>query len=39
MSTYTVINPATATPVKDIELADLATADATIQKANKAFES
>ncbi len=27
MSTYTVINPATATPVKDIELADLATAD------------
>ena len=39
MSTYTVINPATATPVKDIELADLALTDATISKAQKAFET
>ena len=39
MSTYTVINPATALPVKDIELADIALTDATIAKAQKAFES
>jgi acyl-CoA reductase-like NAD-dependent aldehyde dehydrogenase len=39
MSTYTVINPATATAVKEIDMADIAITDATIQKANKAFES
>src|ERR1035437_2562694 len=39
MNTYTVINPATATAVKEIAMADVATTDATIQKANKAFES
>jgi acyl-CoA reductase-like NAD-dependent aldehyde dehydrogenase len=39
MSIYTVINPATATPVRDVEMADLAIADAVIAKANKAFES
>ena len=39
MSIYTVINPATATPIKDIELADVAQTDAIIAKAQKAFES
>ena len=39
MSTYTVINPATATAVKDVALADLASTDAIIAKANKAFET
>lgn len=39
MSTYTVINPATALPVKDISMADLAQTDAAIAKAHKAFET
>ena len=39
MSTYTVINPATALPVKDISMADLAQTDAVIAKAHKAFEA
>jgi len=39
MSTYTVINPATALPVKDISMADLAQTDAVIAKAHKAFET
>ena len=39
MSTYTVINPATASSVKSVEMADLAITDAVITKANKAFES
>lgn len=39
MSTFTVINPTTATPVKEITLADLTQTDAIIDKAAKAFES
>ena len=39
MSTYTVINPTTAMPVKEIELADLITTDAVIAKAEKAFQT
>ena len=39
MSTYTGINPATALPVKDISMADLAQTDAVIAKAHKAFET
>ena len=39
MSSYTVINPTTATPVKEIELADLITTDAVIAKAEKAFQT
>ena len=39
MNTYTVINPATATAVKDVAMADIPITDAIIQKANKAFES
>ena len=39
MSTYTVINPATTLPVKDISMADLAQTDAVIAKAHKAFET
>jgi len=39
MSTYTVINPATALPVKDISMADLAQTDVVIAKAHKAFET
>jgi acyl-CoA reductase-like NAD-dependent aldehyde dehydrogenase len=39
MSTYTVINPATALPVKDISMANLAQTDAVIAKAHKAFET
>ena len=39
MSTYTVINPATASAVKSVEMADLAITDAVISMANKAFES
>ena len=39
MSTYTVINPATASPVKDISMADLTQTDAVIAKAHKAFET
>jgi len=38
-STYEVINPATESIVKAVELADLAATDAVIVKANKAFES
>jgi acyl-CoA reductase-like NAD-dependent aldehyde dehydrogenase len=38
-STYEVINPATESIVKAVELADLAATDAVIDKANKAFES
>ena len=39
MSSYTVINPTTATPVKEIELADLITTDVVIAKAEKAFQT
>ena len=39
MSTFTVINPTTASPVKEITLADLTQTDAVIDKAAKAFES
>ena len=39
MSTFTVINPATAAPVKDIALAGIEETDAIISKAAKAFES
>ena len=39
MSTFTVINPTTAAPVKDVVLADLAATDAVINRAAKAFES
>jgi acyl-CoA reductase-like NAD-dependent aldehyde dehydrogenase len=39
MGSYTVINPTTATPVKEIELADLITTDAVIAKAEKAFQT
>ena len=39
MSSFTVINPTTATAVKEIDLADLAQTDQTILKAAKAFES
>jgi acyl-CoA reductase-like NAD-dependent aldehyde dehydrogenase len=39
MSTFTVINPTTAKPVKEIELADLATTDLVIAKADKAFHT
>ncbi|MEN9735344.1 MAG: hypothetical protein RL129_54 [Actinomycetota bacterium] len=39
MSTFTVINPATAQAVKDISLADITATDAVINKAAKAFES
>jgi acyl-CoA reductase-like NAD-dependent aldehyde dehydrogenase len=39
MSTFTVINPTTAAPVIDIELADLAKTDQVIAKAQKAFET
>lgn len=39
MSTYSVINPATALPVRSVEMADLASADATISRASQAFES
>ena len=39
MSSYTVINPTTALPVKEIELADLIKTDAAIAKAQKAFET
>lgn len=39
MSSYTVINPTTAMPVKEIELADLITTDAVIAKAEKAFQT
>jgi len=38
-STYEVINPATESIVKAVELADLAATDKVIEKANKAFES
>jgi acyl-CoA reductase-like NAD-dependent aldehyde dehydrogenase len=37
--TYTVINPATAQPVVDVPLADLAQADAAIERAHEAFAS
>ena len=39
MSTFTVINPTTAAPVKDIALAGIAETDAIISKAARAFES
>ena len=39
MSTFTVINPTTAAPVKDIALADIEETDAIISKAARAFES
>ena len=38
-TTFTVINPVTAQPVKDIALADVATTDALILKAAQAFET
>ena len=37
MSTYTVINPATASPVTDVPLADVAATDAAIERAHEAF--
>ena len=37
MSIYTVINPATASPVQDIAMADLASTDEAIARADKAF--
>ena len=37
--TYTVVNPATATPVTDVPLADLARTDAAIERAHEAFLS
>ena len=37
MNTFTIINPATAAPVKDISLVDLAGTDEIIDKAEKAF--
>ena len=37
--TYTVVNPATAQPVTDVELADEARADAVIERAHEAFAS
>ena len=36
-STFTVVNPATATPVTDVPLADLADTDAAIERAHAAF--
>ena len=39
MSTFTVINPTTAAPVKDISLAGIEETDAIISKAARAFES
>jgi betaine-aldehyde dehydrogenase len=39
MSTYTVINPATAHAVQEVALADTETTDATIAKAQRAFET
>ena len=39
MSTFTVINPTTAAPVKDIALAGIEETDAIISKAARAFES
>ena len=37
MSTYTVVNPATAEPVTDVELMSLEQTDVAIDQANKAF--
>ena len=37
MSTYTVVDPATATTVTEVEMADLATTDAAIERAHDAF--
>jgi acyl-CoA reductase-like NAD-dependent aldehyde dehydrogenase len=39
MSNYTIISPVTEEPIKDIHLADLAETDATILKAQHAFEA
>ena len=39
MSTFTLINPTTAAPIKDIALADIEETDAIISKAARAFES
>jgi acyl-CoA reductase-like NAD-dependent aldehyde dehydrogenase len=38
MSTYTIISPVTEKPVQELHLADIAETDATIAKAQKAFE-
>lgn len=37
MSTYTVVNPATAQPVTEVALADVAATDAAIERAQEAF--
>ena len=37
MSTFTVLNPATAQPVRDVALADVAEADEAIERAHAAF--
>ena len=37
MSTFTVVNPSTAQPVRDVELADVAQTDAAIERAQAAF--
>src|ERR1700759_1837759 len=37
MSTYTVLNPATGRPVRDVALADVAETDAAIERAEQAF--
>ena len=39
MSTYTVINPATAIPILDIPMADIGMTDSTITKAHSAFQT
>ena len=39
MSTYTIISPVTEKPVQELHLADVAETDATIARAQKAFES
>ncbi|MBV9830878.1 MAG: aldehyde dehydrogenase family protein, partial [Marmoricola sp.] len=38
MSTYTVVNPSTAEPVRDVELADVAATDEAIEQAHRAFQ-
>ncbi|MGZ4450547.1 MAG: aldehyde dehydrogenase family protein, partial [Nocardioides sp.] len=37
MSTYTVVNPATAQPVAEVHLASVAETDAAIERAHEAF--
>ena len=39
MSTFTVVNPSTAQPVREVELADVAQTDAAIERAHAAFAS